>query len=154
MNKGKFGYYLKIGTDKVGLKLEDNNVEDFDLDEAIKQIEEKNKKTLWQGKDDKNKYIVLDGPHGKYINSKPLKGKTKGKNYKLPEDRNPEDLTIEKVTEIISKSYKNRGKKKTTKKESKDNDNEKPKKKTEKKKSKEPAVAVAAPAAPVEEPKV
>lgn len=110
LNKGKFGFYLKIGDESVSLKLTDKDVEKFNIDNAIEAIEEKNKKILWNGKDDKNKYVVLNGQYGNYISSKPLKGKTKGKTCKLSDDIKIEDLTLEKVRELVTKSYKNKRK--------------------------------------------
>ena len=112
LNKGQYGFYLKVGSDKVALKIKEEDVDDFTLKDAIKEIDEKNKRTLWQGKDEKNKYIILDGPHGKYINVKPLKGAgksgKKGKNCHLPDGQDIESLTLEKVKDIIKNSFANR----------------------------------------------
>ena len=138
LNKGKFGFYLKIGTDKtaekISVKLEEENVNDFTLDDAIKVINVKEECILWKGCDAKFKYIVLNGPYGKYISAKPIKGVGKGKNCKLPEDEDHEKLTIERVAELISakKTYSTKWKKK----DGNVNDaKSKPKKITKKKKS-------------------
>ena len=136
LNRGKYGYYLKVGEIKISLDITEEDISEFDIDDAIKAIAEKNKNILWQIEDATNNYIILDGKYGKYINTKPLKGKKKAKNYKLPEDINIDDLTLEKILDIISNSYKNRGRKKSTKQKPIDENNEtdkKPKKVIKKK---------------------
>jgi len=109
LNRGKFGYYLKIGSDKdapkVALSINEEDIDDFDIDDAITSIEEKNKKNLWSDKDAKQTYVVLEGQYGKYISVKLLKGKAKAKNYKLPDGIDLDKLTLEKVREIMSNSY-------------------------------------------------
>jgi DNA topoisomerase-1 len=148
LNRGKFGYYLRVGSDKdaMTVALPEDDMDDFDLDDAIAAIEEKNKKNLWSGKDDKTRYIVLDGQYGRYISAHPLKGKSKGKTCKLPEGIEPSDLTVEKVIEIMANSWSNKKSKKTTtkkgsKKENNSDDDQKPKKVSTKKAESKPKKA-------------
>lgn len=107
LNRGQYGYYLKLGKEKVAIKSKDDeelDINKFDIEDAKKILDENDKKYLWKGSDDKNKYVVLSGQYGKYIQATPI-GKTKGSNYKLPDDENVENLTIEKVHEIIKNKY-------------------------------------------------
>lgn len=97
--KGQYGFYIKYGTEKISMGNTENN---FTLDDAIKKIEEKNSKILWEGKDKNVKFVVLEGQYGKFINAST--STKKGKNYKLPQEIEPKDLTIDKVYEIIEKS--------------------------------------------------
>ena len=92
--KGQYGHYLKYGTDKLCVQ---NYTEDFSIDNAKLIIDEKSKKKLWECKDKTNHYIILDGPYGKYINC------NKKYNYTLPKDEDVEQMTIERVNEIIKK---------------------------------------------------
>lgn len=103
--KGQYGFYLKLGKgDNVGLNgLTEEDIDGYTLEDAIEKIEEKNKKILWEGKDEKYKYIILDGQYGKYISAKPIKGKkVKAKNCKLADDINITELTIDKVSNIVA----------------------------------------------------
>lgn len=153
LQTGKFGYYLKYGDECISLKegkdekegkvekgekdeineidnkkelYNKDNIGDFDLDDAIKIIDNFNKKKIWEGKDKMNIYNVRYGKFGLYITAKPLKGgKFKTKNYKLPVGTDPKLLTLEQVGEIISNSYKNRKYKKKTNNNDNDNDNDK-----------------------------
>ena len=46
--KGQFGYYLKYGDDKIGLKITDEEADDYTLEDAVVRIEENDKKFLWK----------------------------------------------------------------------------------------------------------
>ena len=123
LNKGKFGYYLKYSGDetlaiKVTEEFTEENILNLDLDKAIKLIEENNKKNLWMGKDEENKYVVKNGKYGDYVSVKPLtkSKKVKSANYKLPKDTVIKDLTLEKIQEIVKEA---KTKKRTFKKKAK-----------------------------------
>lgn len=106
LNRGKYGYYITIGNIKTALKITNDEVDNFKLEDAINAIKEKTSNQLWKGEDSKNTYVILNGPYGKYINVKPKKGKNiKSKNCKLPDDTDVEKLTVTKVCDIVSKSY-------------------------------------------------
>ena len=105
--RGQYGYYLEHGHDKknrISVKLENTEIDEFTLEKAIDLIKDKKSKILWEYKDVSGHYMVLNGPYGKYINVR-KKPKEKGKNYKLPDSCEPTELTIEKVQEIIKNSY-------------------------------------------------
>lgn len=124
LQRGKYGYYLMIGTTpktaiKIALKITDEEVNSFTIEKAISSIEEKSANEFWKGSDSKNRYVVLEGQYGKYINIKPLIApktkKAKAQNVKLPADVDSETLTVDKVTEIIANYNANRRKKKEDK---------------------------------------
>jgi DNA topoisomerase I len=150
--RGKFGYYIEHGTTnktRISLKIEDDDVDGFTLDDAIEKINEKKADLFWEGKNETYHYRVLEGQYGKYISAKPVKknARVKAINCKLPANVEPEKLTLEKVQEIIKNKYsrtKKTDKEKEKKdKDSDDDDDEKPKKLTKKKddnaESKKPA---------------
>lgn len=119
-NIGRFGPYVRFGNQFVSLKVkEGDDPMSVTLERAIELIEEKKEA-------DKNKYIktfdedetvqVLNGRYGPYI-------KIGRKNFKIPKDVTPEDLTLEQCKEIAeNQPKKTRGgstKKKTTTRKSK-----------------------------------
>jgi len=109
--KGQFGYYLKIGDQNVGLKISDEEANNFTIEQAIAKIVENNSKFLWKRCDEKYNYCILNGPHGKFINiTTKKKTRSKGKNISFPEDIDINTLTFDKLMEIITKASK-RGRK-------------------------------------------
>jgi DNA topoisomerase-1 len=100
LQKGKFGLYILYGKDRINI----GDSEVTSLDDAIKIIEESKSKIIKEFtiKDTDNKItikaLVLNGPYGPYIQSIKNKKKT---NHKIPSDIKPEDLTQEKVLELI-----------------------------------------------------
>jgi DNA topoisomerase-1 len=109
--KGKFGFYVKYGDKTLNLsKIE--NEKDITLDKIKELIEEKKSKYLWEGKDGKIEYVILEGPFGKYIRVND-NGKKSAKpvNVKFPEDVEIKDLTLEKIKNIVEEGRKNKFKK-------------------------------------------
>ena len=121
-NIGRFGPYVRFGNQFVSLKVkEGDDPMSVTLDRAIELIEEKKEA-------DKNKYIktfdedetvqVLNGRYGPYI-------KIGRKNFKIPKDVKPEELTLEQCREIAenqpkkTRGGKTKAKKKTTSKKTK-----------------------------------
>jgi DNA topoisomerase-1 len=115
---GKYGLYVKHGDNNYSLK----DVEDFDEDvdesdmlEKIIEIIENKKETsgvLWEKKDGKITYKILNGQYGRYINIKDSSKKTsKGTNVKFPKESESEDdikdMTIEKLKTVIEKNKTN-----------------------------------------------
>ena len=100
LNRGKYGFYIIWGTYKYSI--DDENI---DLDGAIEAIESKNKKSLAEFSSSTKNYVVMDGPYGKYINTSPKKGNGKKINVSLPKTIKVEDLTLEKVQEIVDKHF-------------------------------------------------
>jgi DNA topoisomerase-1 len=96
LQKGKFGYYLIVGKEKISVG--DKN--DISLDDAIKAIKEKEAKTLWKKTDGKTIYQVLNGPYGQYI--KVTFSSKKSINVKLPKDTDLEKLKLETVKELVA----------------------------------------------------
>ena len=117
LNKGQYGYYLKVGDTNYQVK-DEHNPNDLTLDDAIEIIqkgesvqEEKLKNNLWNGKDEFNIYAVKEGQYGKYIQiDSILKTKTKTKKkptfIKFPKNIDIIDLSLEKIKEIIGKHNK------------------------------------------------
>lgn len=95
---GRFGPYVRHNNKFVSLKKEDDPAT-ITKERAIELIKEKREK-------DKNKYIktfedegiqVLNGRWGPYISHKK-------KNYKVPKDKDPKELTLEDCKKIISEA--------------------------------------------------
>jgi DNA topoisomerase-1 len=112
--KGKYGFYAKV--DDKNINLTGYGEEDITLKVIQEKLTEKKSKNLWEGKDGKINYVILEGPYGKYINIKDGSKKiNKPLNIKLPTETEIKDLTLEKVKEIVEEGQINkfkRGKKK------------------------------------------
>jgi len=117
LNRGKYGYYIKIGSASdakvISLGTDDNvvlpnkstkDINEFDIDDAKLFINEQQKNTLWEGSDKKYKYTALIGPYGTYVRCKPDKGKIL--NVTVPKDIDVTKLTVEKVVELIADKKK------------------------------------------------
>jgi DNA topoisomerase-1 len=111
--KGKYGLYAKVGDKNINLSgLEEDEIT---IEKITEKLTETKSKNLWEGKDGKVNYVILEGPFGKYINIKDSAKKTsKPMNIKLPTDTEIKDLTLEKVKEIVEKGkinkFKGKGK--------------------------------------------
>jgi DNA topoisomerase-1 len=115
LNRGKYGLYVKYGDKNINLS--GVNEEDINLDMISEKLTETKSKNLWEGKEGKVNYVILNGPYGKYINIKDTTKKTnKPMNIKLDEDVKIEDLTLEKVKELVEKGKINKFKKRYVKK--------------------------------------
>ena len=114
--KGKFGFYSKYGDYNVNLS-SITDEEDITLEKIIELINEKKSKNLWEGKDGKIYYTILDGQYGKYIKIEDKSKKSsKPLNIKLPTDVEIKDLTLEKIHKIIEEGKINKFKHKSYKK--------------------------------------
>ena len=113
--KGAYGFYAKYGDKKVNLSKIDKE-EDITIEKITEIEKEKKSYYLWEHKEGKIHYTVMDGQYGKYISMKDTSKKTnKPLNTKLPTDVDIKDLTLVKVKEIIEEGKKNRFKKKIKK---------------------------------------
>ncbi|MDP4272869.1 MAG: type I DNA topoisomerase [Bacteroidota bacterium] len=109
---GRFGPYVKHDAKFFSISTVTDNPADIQLDRAIEIIEEKREK-------DRNKIIknfkenpglsVLNGRWGPYI-------VFEKKNYKIPKDKVPAELTLDDCMEIIKNSSESKHKKRTRKK--------------------------------------
>ena len=106
--KGKYGFYAKYSDFNINLsKLEDE--EEITLEKIIEMIDEKKSKNLWEGKDGKTYYTVLDGQYGKYIKIEDKSKKTsKPLNVKLPTNIEITDLTLDKIKNLAEEGKKNK----------------------------------------------
>lgn len=113
--KGKYGFYVKIGDDNISLaKLNIEDESEITMDKINELIEEKKKKYLWEGKEGKVIYLVLEGPYGRFINVTDKSKKTnKPLNVKLPEEVKIEELTMDKIKTLVEEGKKNKFKKRT-----------------------------------------
>jgi len=113
---GRFGPYVRWGSLFASLKKnEGDDPFTIELDRAIELVKEKREI-------EKNKYIktfdedkevqVLNGRYGPYI-------KIGRKNFKIPKDKKPEELTLEECRQIADAAPAKRGAKKTSKGKSK-----------------------------------
>ena len=102
INRGKYGPYVKHKNAFTSIP-KDRDLHSISLDEAIELIHEKRKQDAAKNIhvfDDKDGEIkVLNGKYGPYINFKK-------KNFKIPKDVDPKQLTREDCKAIISKKKK------------------------------------------------
>lgn len=101
LNRGQYGYY--ITWDKFRHSVEN---EDISLEDAVELIKSKQKKSLAFFNKDTKTYSVFDGPYGKYIAVVDTKTK-KQFNVALPQNEDIDELTLDRVIEIISKKFNN-----------------------------------------------
>lgn len=106
LKTGTYGFYLEWDNKRISIP-DDKDPENYTLEKAIKLIEENNKKYLWEKTEDNTSYRVLDGPYGRYV--KIEKKNKKPVNVSLPEDINLNELTIEKINELLQNKYKKKG---------------------------------------------
>jgi DNA topoisomerase-1 len=118
LNKGQYGYYLKVSDHNYQIKEDEYKPEELTLEQAIEIIqkgeqlqEDKLKNNLWNGKDELHIYAVKEGQYGKYIqidSTTKTKSKTKKKPtfVKFPKNVEINDFSLEKIKEIISKHNK------------------------------------------------
>lgn len=106
---GRYGPYVKIGKEFVSLRPDEgDDPMTVTLDRAIELIKEKRelkKNALIKSFEENEDVQVLNGRYGPYI-------KIGKKNYKIPKDRTPEDLTLEECLEIAENAPKRKGRKK------------------------------------------
>lgn len=100
LNKGQYGYYLTYNKYKYTL----GDKSTVTLDEAIEVIKGKQKKALTTFTNGTKIYSVLDGPYSKYINVYDSKTKKKF-NVTLPNNENVDELTLERICEIITEKF-------------------------------------------------
>ena len=106
--KGKYGFYAKYCDTNINLS-KFNDEEDITLEKIVELIDEKKSKNLWEGKEGKTYYTVLDGQYGKYIKIEDKSKKTsKPLNVKLPGDIEIKDLTMEKIKTLVEEGKKNK----------------------------------------------
>ena len=115
--RGKFGLYAKYGDKNINLSgVEEEDVTIELISEKLSQTKSKN---LWEGKDGKTIYLILEGPYGKYINIKDSSKKlAKPLNVKLNDEVDIKELTLEKVKELVESGKINKFKKREFKKKS------------------------------------
>lgn len=111
LNRGKYGYYVTLGKEdiRVSVKIEDDEVDKFKLEDAILALEQKKEGQLWSEADNKYRYTLCNAKYGMCIMIKPLiqpKTVKKPKFVSLPKDVKQEDLTLEKVLEIVANDSK------------------------------------------------
>lgn len=107
---GRFGPYIKHGSDFISLKKGEDEPETINYDRAVQRIEEKRES-------DRQKLIkefeggiqILNGRFGPYITQNKV-------NYKIPKGTDATTLTLEACLEIMTKESDKQGNKKTTKK--------------------------------------
>ena len=128
--KGKYGYWLTVGS-KNKISLGDSNtyvlpnetktksIEEMNIEDASILIKNREKEILWKDADNKYKYIVKDGPYGKYVDATEISEGKKSKSIRttLPTDQKMEDMTLKIAQDlIINKKQYNKSNKKIKKK--------------------------------------
>jgi len=109
INKGRFGPYVQIERTFVSIKEEKgDSLENMTIERAIELIEEKreeDKNRIIKTFDEDETMQLLNGRYGAYL-------KIGKKNFRLPKDVEPSDLTYEQCVEISQNQPKGRKKKK------------------------------------------
>ena len=101
---GKFGPYVKIGKDSIGLP--SDVTEDMVDNEYVKTlIENKKKDQLWEEIDGDFVYTVKEGPFGRYVSKKNKKNKNKPYNAKLGNDVDLKGLTLDTVKSLFTTKF-------------------------------------------------
>jgi DNA topoisomerase I len=101
---GRFGPYVKLGNSFTSLKKEDDPYT-ITYERAVQLIEEKRKadaERLIKTFDEDKDVQILNGRYGPFI-------KAKGKNLRIPKDRDPQSLTLEEIYEIADKAPEKKG---------------------------------------------
>jgi DNA topoisomerase-1 len=122
LHRGKFGLYVKFGEENISLNsLKLASEGDLKFEQVVDLIKERMKKYLWSGKEGKIEYLIMEGPFGKFINVID-KAKKLGKplNIKLPEDIKIDQLTLERVKQLVEEGKINKFKKKLKTKDEKE----------------------------------
>ena len=116
LHRGKFGLYVKYGEENISLnKLELKDEGELKFDVVVELIKDKLKKYLWSGKEGKVEYLIMEGPYGKYINIADKSKKTnKPLNIRLAEGVKIEELTLDKVKELVEEGKQHKFKRKGT----------------------------------------
>jgi DNA topoisomerase I len=109
INKGRFGPYVQIERTFVSIKEENGDtLENMTIERAIELIKEKreeDKKRIIKEFAEDETMQLLNGRYGAYL-------KIGKKNFRLPKDKEPADLTYEQCVEISQNQPKGRKKKK------------------------------------------
>jgi DNA topoisomerase-1 len=112
LKKGEFGYYVQIGSDRVSV--EDNKVTLKDIPKILKANDDKNKerekKVLKVFTTNTKIYTIRDGEYGRFINARNINNQNSGKNKwgvntKIYENIEINDITLEKVVELVNNKY-------------------------------------------------
>ncbi|BCS82968.1 topoisomerase I [Cotonvirus japonicus] len=117
LQRGEYGFYLIY--DKENYSVGEISESEIDLDKAIEIIEARKANNIAEftvmENDKKVKTVVLNGKFGYYVQA--TRGKLK-KNYPVPKNLDPKNLTEKDVLDIIStkKTYSKKGGAKTAKK--------------------------------------
>ena len=122
LHRGKFGLYVKYGEENISLNsLKLASEGDLKFEQVVDLIKERMEKYLWSGKEGKVEYLIMEGPYGKFINVID-KAKKLGKplNVKLPEEIKIEQLTLDKVKQLVEEGKINKFKKKLKTKDEKE----------------------------------
>ena len=101
VSEGRYGPYIKFGSKFISLK--DKDPFTVNLEECIdviKSFQEFEKKKIINTFDYNNEKIeILNGKYGPYI-------KYVGKNFKIPKNTQPSEISLDDCLKIISKSFK------------------------------------------------
>jgi len=120
LKKGRYGVYIEHNGKKYNIPKNDDTGEcDLTFENVVNIITEKNKTLLWQRKDGKFEYVVLDGKYGRCVSKKDTSKKTEKPTYaRLPATADLDILTLENVKELFTQKKDNIKKEETIKKAS------------------------------------
>lgn len=111
VNIGRFGPYIQSGSLFASIP-KDEDPMSIEFDRAVELMEAKKKaeaeKYINDFEHESGTIQVLNGRYGPYI-------KLGKKNYKIPKDQEPKEITLEQALEIIKDQDQNKGKKKKKK---------------------------------------
>ncbi len=105
---GRYGPYVSYNKHFYSLPA-DTDIHKVTLEQAIETVKKSEEKNLVKAFEENTEIRIVNGRYGPYIS----KGKS---NYKIPNDKNPKELTYKEVLEIIEQGDKEKPKKKVTRK--------------------------------------
>jgi DNA topoisomerase-1 len=123
IQKGQHGLYIKYNNNNYSIDpITEDMLEAFNLEDAIKIMDEKKTNVINKFKIGKKEYNVLNGQYGPYIQT--MNGK-KRVNIKIPYGYKADELTGDQLKEIISKQKDYKSKKTNTKSDKSNKANDK-----------------------------
>ena len=100
LHKGQYGYYLKYSKNTVSIKDDSKNEDNIDLNYAKSLIESGDPYSLKTFKMKDNIINIKKGPYGYYAQIS-SSGKKKKRNVSLPEEIDPNEITLEQLLTTI-----------------------------------------------------
>ena len=100
LHKGQYGLYLKCSNRTVSIKDTDKDIDNIDLEYAKSLLDSGDPYSLKSFKLKDNTINIKKGPYGYYAQIT-SKGKSKKKNVSLPDELDPNEITLEQLLNTL-----------------------------------------------------